>query len=263
MTNIEILEIDEIVVETPTIKTFFFDWHFDIEPGQFVMIWVPGVDEMPMSLSYIYDKRGITVRNVGEGTKALHSMEPGDRIGIRGPYGNGYEIKGEKILAVVGGIGGASVLPAVEKASRENIEVDCALGAKTQKELLFLDRLYDLTNLKVATDDGSMGHPGFATDICEEMMKGVDMVITCGPEPMMKRIVQMAIHKGVPIQASLERYLKCGLGLCGSCVIDGERVCVEGPVFTGEELNNFEEFGKYDRDSSGRKKPLERPKQTY
>ncbi len=258
-----IVEIKEIVVETPSIKTFYFDQGLDIYPGQFVMVWIPGEDEYPMSLPFQKDRQGITVRKVGPGTEALHSRKVGDRIGIRGPYGNGYDLFGEKILAVIGGIGGASVLPAIVEAAESGREVVCALGGRTEKELLFLDRLSELTDLKVATDDGSAGHHGFVTDLVEDLMHDIDLIITCGPEVMMKRVFQISKRYGVPIQASLERYMKCGIGVCGSCVVDGLRVCAEGPVLNGPQLADLDEFGKCERDPTGKKVPLDRPKPSY
>ncbi|MFO8110078.1 MAG: dihydroorotate dehydrogenase electron transfer subunit [Thermoplasmata archaeon] len=259
----EIVEIKEIVPETPSITTLFFDLEIDISPGQFVMVWAPGVDEMPMSLSYQEELQGITVRKVGAGTKALHELNIGDRIGIRGPYGKGYELKGDRILAAVGGIGGASILPAVEYAVSREKEVTCALGAQTLNELLFHDRLAEITELHLATDDGSAGHYGFVTDLIEDLVQNADLVITCGPELMMKRVCEIAEKENIPVQASLERYMKCGIGLCGSCIVDGLRVCAEGPVFNGEEIQRLDEFGEYQRESSGKKVPLCRPKSSY
>ncbi|MFW5898419.1 MAG: hypothetical protein ACOCT7_01035 [Candidatus Saliniplasma sp.] len=85
------------------------------------------------------------------------------------------------------------------------------------------------------------------------MMEDIDCVLTCGPEPMMQRTVKIASGKSIPIQASLERYMKCGLGLCDSCSIDGYQVCRDGPVFYDDELKKMKEFGKFERDKSGRK----------
>ncbi|MFW5898420.1 MAG: hypothetical protein ACOCT7_01040 [Candidatus Saliniplasma sp.] len=113
MSNIDIVTINEIETQTPSIKSLFFEWDKDIDPGQFVMIWVPGIDEVPMSLSHQKERQGITVRDVGETTRTLHQMEVGDKIGIRGPFGRGYSLDYDDVLAVIGGIGGASVRPAI------------------------------------------------------------------------------------------------------------------------------------------------------
>ncbi|MFW5928549.1 MAG: dihydroorotate dehydrogenase electron transfer subunit [Thermoplasmatota archaeon] len=258
MSSIDIVEIKEIVDETPKIKSFYFDWDVEIKPGQFVMVWIPGVDEIPMSLSRQTPEQSITVRNVGKSTEYLHDMEEGERIGLRGPYGHGYDLEGDEILAVIGGIGGASILPAVSEAVRQNKIVYCALGGETEEELLFREEMEENTHLNIATDDGSVGHHGFVTEMVEDLIekKDIDQVITCGPEIMMKKTVEIALGHDLPVQASLERYMKCGLGLCDSCTINGYQVCKDGPVFNGKELSEMEEFGKFERDKTGKKVEL-------
>ena len=125
--------ITRIKNETPNIRSFFFDQPFVFNPGQFVMVWVPGVDEIPMALSSL---NSITVQNVGDATSALFAMKPGDRIGIRGPFGNGFT-SGEKVLAIAGGDVAAPLLPLV----RADCVMTMLLGAKTESELRFLDQL--------------------------------------------------------------------------------------------------------------------------
>lgn len=258
MSKIDIVEIEEVREETPKIRSLFFDWDKDIEPGQFVMIWIPGVDEVPMGLSHTRKRSGITVKNVGESTQALHNMEVGDKIGIRGPFGRGYELEGNKILAVVGGVGAASLKTAIERYVEDGEKVVCALGAETEEELLFREEFLELSHLHVTTDDGTAGHHGFVTELVDDLLdREIDSVITCGPEVMMKRVVDMCLEKDVPVQASLERFIKCGLGLCDSCAINGYQVCRDGPVFWGEELEQMDEFGKFERDKTGRKVGLD------
>ncbi len=253
MSKIDIVTINEVKIQTPSIKSLFFDWYKEIDPGQFVMIWVPGVDEVPMSLSHKEEVQGITVRNVGKATEALHEFQEGDKLGIRGPFGRGYSLESDNVLAVIGGIGGASVRPAIVDLISKNKNVKCALGAETKEELLFEDELSDMTHLHVTTDDGTKGHEGFVTEIIEDMMNDIDCVITCGPEPMMQRTVEIASNNSIPVQASLERYMKCGMGLCDSCSINGLQVCRDGPVFYDDEMKKMKEFGKFERDKSGRK----------
>lgn len=254
MGSIEIVEIKEIVKETPSTKSFYFDWDVDMDPGQFIMVWIPGVDEIPMSLSRHYPEQSITVREVGESTGYLHGMEVGGRIGLRGPYGHGYDLKGDEILAVIGGIGGASILPAVYEAERQNKIVGCALGAETEDELLFREEIENIAYTHLTTDDGSTGHHGFVTEILDDLLekREIEQIITCGPEVMMKKTVEIGFEHDIPVQASLERYMKCGLGLCDSCTINGYQVCKDGPVFSGEELREMEEFGWFERDKTGK-----------
>jgi len=241
------IELTDIVVECSDVKTFFFDHHFDFVPGQYVMIWIRGVDEIPMSLSYA---DGITVREVGDATSELFKLSIGDEIGIRGPFGNGFRLTNKCILLVAGGLGAAPLAPLSEILTGEVITL---LGAKTEDELLFVDRFTNVGDVLLATDDGSCGYKGVPIDLLGKIT-GYDEIISCGPEKMMKAVLNFATTTGVPTQFSLQRYIKCGIGLCGSCCIDpdGLRVCSDGPVFTGEQLEHSE-FGYYSRDASGRK----------
>jgi len=244
--------ITEIVDETPTIRTFFFDTHFDLTPGQFVMVWIRGVDEIPMALSY---ENGITVQKVGPATKALYELEVCDSVGIRGPFGNGFDIKKGHILLITGGVGAAPLAPLAEKAGSSGIKVTTLLGARTEQELLFRERFEDSGELRIATDDGSAGKRGYVTQLLNEPEK-YTQIYCCGPEIMMKKV----LDKVVPARAqfSLHRYIKFGIGICGACCIDGLPVCRDGPVFSGEVLTNSE-FGNYTRNACGQKLTYPQP----
>lgn len=253
------VEIKRIINETMTIKTFIFDFDAkDVMPGQFMMVW-NFEDEKPMSVSLIdpvADEIGISIKNVGPFTESVHSLQAGDMLGLRGPYGRGFEIAGSKILAVGGGVGMAPISAFVVEARSRGIDVDVITAATTKDELLFLDKLKSLDITSYAcTDDGTFGFCGFATEFMEKIIldKDYDMVVTCGPEVMMKGVFDIADKLKIPAQFSLERYMKCGLGICGQCCVDdtGWRVCVEGPVFWSDEIRLISEFGKYKRDASG------------
>jgi dihydroorotate dehydrogenase electron transfer subunit len=239
--------------ETPTILTFVLDRSFPFSPGQFVMVWVPGVDEIPMALS---SEKSITVQNVGDATAALFALEAGAKIGIRGPLGNGFS-KGEKVLAIAGGVGAAPLLP----LARSDCVMTMLVGARTEAELLFVDQLDECTDVLIATDDGSLlGTKGFVTSLMEDLNLGVyDRVAVCGPEVMMRAVLSKVDERGIAHRSefSLHRYMKCGVGVCGSCCIDpsGLRCCKGGPVFSGDILLKSE-FGQYTRTASGRKKNL-------
>jgi dihydroorotate dehydrogenase electron transfer subunit len=255
----KITKIIEIRKEAKDTKTILFKDSVEMIPGQFFMIWIPGVDEIPMSVSYIdKDIKGITFRKIGDATKALYNLKKDDKMGIRGPYGNGFKINGKNLLFVGGGTGIAMITPAVEEATSKKITSTVVLGVKNKDELFFEKRLQKTgAKIFVATDDGSKGDKGFATDLAEKMLNEhkFDSVLTCGPEIMMKKLLE--ISGKIPFQASLERYMKCGFGICGQCCIGkGLRVCKDGPVFDGETLKDIEEFGKYKRDASGKKIPL-------
>ncbi len=111
------VELTDIVIECSDIKTFFFDHRFDFIPGQYVMIWIRGVDEIPMSLSYA---DAITVRSVGEATSELFKLSIGDEIGIRGPYGNGFKDPDNSVLLIAGGLGAAPLSPLAETLNRRS-----------------------------------------------------------------------------------------------------------------------------------------------
>lgn len=257
------VKISNVVQETPNIKTLMFHHEFEesVVPGQFIMAWFPGVDEIPLAISYIPGTKpseyGITIAKVGVTTGEFHSLDKGDMFGVRGPYGVGFSIERRKrLLAVGGGIGMASIAPAAEAARKAGNKVRAAIGARTKDELLFVDRLNTLDiKTDVATDDGSAGERGFVTELAEKLLDDgkYDLVLGCGPEQMLVRLVEYCNKNKIAVQVSLERYMKCGIGICDSCAIDGFHVCKDGPVFEGELLAKFEEFGKYRRDRTGRK----------
>lgn len=237
-------EIIRIVRETPTVSTFYLDRSFQPEPGQFVMVWIHGIDEIPMALSY---DNAITVQKVGEATSALFDFKVGNSIGIRGPFGSGFRMIGKNVLLVAGGVGSAPLAPFAEKLHSEGVRVTTLLGARTGEELVFRKRFEASGETFTATDDGSSGRKGFVTDLLEEH-KDYDQVYCCGPEIMMKKVLDMA--DPATIQLSLHRYIKCGLGICGACCVDGLRVCKDGPVFTGDVLIKSE-FGFFRRNVCG------------
>jgi len=235
-------------------------------PGQFIMVWVIGVDEIPMGISHIGDEEiSFTVHRVGEATAALHKRKIGDVIGVRGPYGNGFKITGRRVLIVGGGTGMAPLMPLIEKLIEKGINVTVINGAKTMGELVFLKKLQQLhedgrIELIVTTDDGTFGIKAMASDIVEQVIRerGVEEVYVCGPEKMMVKILEVTERLGVHLQASLERYMKCAIGICGSCTLDplGLRVCKDGPVFPSEVLKKISELGRYRRNSSGIREPV-------
>lgn len=261
----QVLKIKRVVEETPTVKTFYFPWEVKDEdnnqfptPGQFFMVWNFS-DEKPMSISRIDPVKGeigISVKMVGPFTQSLHKLHENDQLGLRGPYGGGFEIAGSRILAVGGGIGMAPVAAFTEASSSRGVKVDTITAATTQSEILFAERLEKAgASVFPTTDDGSHGFCGFATELAEKLLNegNYDMVVACGPEIMMQKLFLITEKFQIPAQFSLERYMKCAVGICGQCCVDdvGWRICVEGPVFWGDQLRMISEFGKYRRDASG------------
>lgn len=254
MGKMHIVRIEEKVREVHHTHTYRFRAPFSGGPGQFVMVWIPRYDELPMALSHLGERKGVTVHAYGNGSTALaEKFEVGDRIGVRGPYGNTFRLEGERVLCVAGGTGMASIVAAIEALAQAGTKVVTALGAKTAEEILFEDRAAACGEVHVATDDGSRGFHGFVPALADRLLDSdaFDHVLTCGPELMMKAVVDSARSRDTPVQASLERYMKCGVGICDACVLDDKLVCLDGPVFTGEQLARSEDFGRWRRDASG------------
>ncbi|MEM0314142.1 MAG: dihydroorotate dehydrogenase electron transfer subunit [Candidatus Bathyarchaeia archaeon] len=259
--------IEAIKTESPTVKVFSFKDRLcaRAKPGQFLMLWVPGVDEIPLSILEA-DKNGtvsVAVKKVGEATRALHSMKAGGVVGVRGPFGNSFTEKSGRILMVGGGTGIAPLIFLVRRLKSTQATVKFVIGAKTRAELLFLDQLYTLCgreNVLTTTEDGSHGVKGLVTHPLEQLMEReiFDMIYTCGPEKMMLEVFRLSKERGIPMEASLERIMRCAIGICGSCTIGRYRVCKDGPVFNINQLRNIvDEFGFWKRDFSGKKIPVQ------
>jgi dihydroorotate dehydrogenase electron transfer subunit len=250
------LEVTERVEEGDGVATLYFNRSFDVSPGEFGMFWVRGVDEIPMSFAY---ENGVTVRGVGEATNAMMEMREGDEMGVRGPFGTPFDVPGdgEDIVIIGGGTGMAPVALLTEAAASNGAEVTTLIGAATSGELVFEDRLSSVADVRVATEDGSAGYEGLVTGLLDEVIeeKGEPAnVASCGPELMMSAVLDRFDGRPEDAQLCLERYMKCGVGICGSCCIDdtGSPVCSDGPVYRGDELTNGE-FGVYHRDAAARK----------
>ncbi|HIE56470.1 MAG TPA: dihydroorotate dehydrogenase electron transfer subunit, partial [Chromatiaceae bacterium] len=245
--------------ETEKVKTLELGCRLiDATPGQFLMVWVPEVGERPISIAN-NDPLTLTVANVGKVSGALHRLKKDDLVSFRGPLGSGFvEPQGNeregRILLIGGGYGVAPLYFLAKMATKVELAVDVVIGARTGKDLLFEKKLYAVsTEVFVTTDDGSRGKKGNVMEEVKWLLKDrkFDMVYACGPERMMRAVAQYCKEKEVPCQVSLERYMKCGTGVCGSCDLDGKTVCRDGPVFSGNEALNFSEFGEKKRDASG------------
>lgn len=264
--RLRIIEVADHRYEAAEVKSLFFrdNQCRSAKPGQYIMVWIPGIDEVPMSLSRI-DEQGIssiTFKRVGEGTTALFNTVSGEPLGIRGPYGNWFQPVKGKCLVVGGGTGLASLFPLLKQLVDLGCGVTCVYGAKTAQQLLFRDDLTKLLSssihqLILTTEDGSQGKQGVATSVFQDniLSGSFDMVYTCGPEPMMRTIFNYTEPRGLPIQACIERMVKCSIGVCGSCAIGEYRVCKEGLILSTEKIRTvLDEFGIYERASDGHKK---------
>jgi dihydroorotate dehydrogenase electron transfer subunit len=256
-----------VKTESPTVKTFTFKDKVcaRAKPGQFLMLWIPGVDEIPLSILDANEDGAVSVavKKVGEATQALHNKKTGETIGIRGPFGNSFTLKRGRILMVGGGTGTAPLLFLAKKLASKATKLVFVIGAKTKEELLFIDKLEEVRsegNLVATTEDGSYGIKCLATTPLESLLakEKFDMIYTCGPEQMMRKVLDLAEKHGITLEASLERLMRCAIGLCGSCVVGKYRVCRDGPVFTAQQLREVkDEFGISKRDFNGKRIPLE------
>ncbi len=250
-----ILDIEPLNVNT---KLFTFDVSTGAQPGQFINLWLPYVDEKPFSVAY--DNGNITklaIAAVGPTTKKIYDMVPGDRLGIRGPYGNSFTSFGYKRIVLVGGGFGSAPLHFLgTEAQKSGAEVSIIIGARTKDFLMYLD-ICEASGFRTfsTTDDGSFGEHGRVTGPLKRLLEDgkIDMVQTCGPEKMMEAVAKLCHEFKVPCELSVERYMKCGFGICGHCACDGKIVCRDGCIFHGEEALALADFGQFHRDKEGRK----------
>lgn len=242
-------------------STLIFKGEVRAAPGQFAMLWVPGVDEVPMSISHLGEKEfGVTVKDIGEATSALCSLQKGDRIRLRGPFGRGFTVKGKDPILVAGGVGAAPLIFLAAKMVDVGIRPAAIIGAKSKKELVLIDDFKETgIEVLVATDDGSTGFKGTASALLAETLEGrteCDAIYSCGPEQMIDTVTKIANKWNIWGQAALERLMKCGIGVCGSCAINQKLACRDGPVFDFSDLKELPDFGNSKRDSSGRARLL-------
>ena len=232
-------------------------------PGQFVEVSLFGIGEAPFSISSSPTQRGcfeLGVRNVGMLTDVMHRMTAGEKLGIRGPFGNGFDVetfKGKDVLIIAGGIG------LVPLRSMINYVIDnradfgrliICYGSKSDTELLFAEEREaweadPRIELHVTVDHGSAGWTGH-TGVITTLIPGLDLDLSntlacvCGP-PIMYRFVLLALNsKGLPAEnvfMSLERRMKCGVGKCGHCQINHSYVCQDGPVYNYTDIKNLQE----------------------
>lgn len=247
--------------EAENVKTFTFSYNrLMSKPGQFVMLWIPEVDQKPFSVA---SDDGITfsvaVFKINAFTQALFNYKVGDSIGVTGPFGKPFTWQSHQyVIAVGGGYGAAPLAYLLNQAKKDDCTGELLLGARRQSLLLYPDKFPDNTYL--ATDDGSAGHKGYVTEVLEERLQKLSeeqrkntVVSVCGPEPMEYAAAKVAEKYNVSSQISIERYMKCGFGMCGQCCIDdsGEPMCTVGPVISGKHALSLKEFGQYHRDKSG------------
>ena len=245
--NLRTTQIIRIQTESPTVKTFIFTDKLcsKANPGQFLMLWIPGIDEIPLSIMNAgNDLVSVSVKALGDATRHMHALETGATIGLRGPFGTSFTESRGRVLLVGGGTGTAPLLFLANRLGSKTQRLSFVEGAKTKNELLFVSELGGICqekNIITTTEDGTAGLQCLVTVPLAKLLdeQQFDMIYTCGPELMVKKIFEMTEQRKLPIEASLERLMRCGIGLCGSCMIGKYRVCRDGPVFNAAQLREM------------------------
>lgn len=238
---------------------------FAYRPGQFVMLSVVGTGEAPFSISSSPTRPGIIelcVRRIGHVTNALFKLPPNARVGVRGPYGNGFPIEklqGNNLLLVAGGLGMAPLRSllwyALDNRSKFN-DVTLMYGGRNPDEMLFKYELLNLTdradvNCLLTVDRDSSGIWKARVGVVTELFDGVEIdpaqtyAAICGPDVMFKYVLRELLKRNFSkdrILMSLERNMQCGAGKCGHCMIGYKYTCLDGPIFTYWDAINLPEM---------------------
>ena len=227
-------------------------------PGQFVEVRVDGSSttflRRPISINFVdrsANELWLMVATIGDGTRRIGRLLPGDTLNCVLPLGNGFSLKSEtgglksavsrqpSVLLVGGGVGVAPLLYLGEVLQQQSCQVTFLLGGRSAKDLLELDLFNKYGRVCVTTEDGTLGEKGFVTNH-SVLAEPFDKIFTCGPTPMMKAVARYATEKGIDCEASLENMMACGLGACLCCVektTEGNLcVCKDGPVFNIKRL---------------------------
>jgi len=231
-------------------------------PGQFYMLWLPGIDQKPFSVSFFDgESLGFSLIQRGPFSRALFKAQKGDPVGLLGPLGSGFDLQHDRYILAGGGIGCSPLVFAAIRLFQMGKHFVFVAGGKSTESLDWIETIFQQTgtpagdNIKYCTENGTLGLRGLITEHLEEIIEesNPSYALVCGPELFIKKARDIFRTRGIKGQAGIERLMKCGIGICGSCSMDstGDRVCVEGPVFTFEALDALEEFGMYRRDSSG------------
>ena len=212
-----------------------FDRPVNVQAGEFIFLWLPGLGEKPFS-ALVDDPFTLVVINVGEFTGKLLELPVGTEAYVRGPHGiPASPPEGSKIMAVAGGTG----LAAVYQLARDFGDAELFIGARTAERLYFLEESRKIATVHIATDDGSEGYQGYVSEMLRQRLESLSsdelkalVFYNCGPEPMVHaaEAVQRQFCADEQIFSAIDYQTKCGVGLCGACAApDGRRLCVDGP----------------------------------
>lgn len=218
------------------------------KPGQFFMLQCKDNSKVLRRPISLHNVEGNTLEfyyeALGKGTKEFTRLASGETINIQGPLGNGYDtdLKGKNIVVIGGGMGMAPIKYLI-KDLKENNDITFIGGGRNAGAVKIIEK-FDFKNieLKVATDDGSVGAKGNTVDILKEVLKDkdIDIIYTCGPHPMMEAVAKVAQENNIRCQISLEERMACGIKACVGCSIltkkGMKKVCYDGPVFESTDI---------------------------
>lgn len=239
-------KITSIRLENERTRTLILDRPLDCNPGQFIMLWLPGIGEKPFSIAG-NNPLTLTIVDVGDFSHAIASLKEDDKIWLRGPLGQGYAPLGHRLLLVGGGYGAAPLSFLAREALAKGHTVDVCLGARRAQDIILADEFRGMmANVFLSTDDGSTGKKGLVTQITETCIQAnpPDAIYACGPVKMLEAVETLGNRYHIPCQLSWEAFMRCGMGLCGSCELEinqdetdprphhrpGWLVCLDGPV---------------------------------
>jgi dihydroorotate dehydrogenase electron transfer subunit len=237
-TRCEIVAVEQ---ENYRTKTLVLGQRIDATAGQFVMAWLPRFDEKPFSLVHC-DPVTLMITAVGPFSQLVHQKVAGDSLWIRGPFGQGFHAPAGGVGHVVmaaGGYGVAPILWLAQAWQQLARRITIVVGARVADDILFMERFQRLVHasateiaLQVTTEDGSRGIRGQVTTALEPALRAgaVDLICGCGPHGMLAALADLGRRYGVPCQLSWEAYMRCGIGICGSCEHNGKVLCLDGPV---------------------------------
>lgn len=245
------VRVSAVSQEAPDIKTFVLDHKLRFIPGQFFMVGLPGIGESPISISGMERGIHLTIKQSGCLTKELYRLKKGDHLTLRGPFGNGFDLKalkGKDILIAAGGLGIAPLRPLINSILKNRVKfkrITILYGARSPTDVVFKKYLlkdlprHDLQLLFTVDnpDSGWKHSTGVVTSLLEKISITAQdtSCILCGPSIMMRYTVYGLLEIGVrsdEIFLSLERHMKCGIGKCGHCYTGEKFVCLDGPVFS-------------------------------
>lgn len=254
------LPIATIKEENSSIRTFTFTSDLQASPGQFLMLTIFGQGEKPFSiLDASTSGFSMTIKRLGAFTEELFTMNEGDQVSVRGPYGKTFSESSGRVLMVGGGFATPPLRFLAKTLRTHGVDYLVNInGARTEDDLLYVNDFQEFCDRSlIATDDGSQGHEGTNVDVMKEVLEeeNFDQIYISGPEKMMKAAVEVARSSNIPFEVNLERYMKCGVGVCGSCVMDptGLILCMEGPILDDKVLATVDDFGVAHRDKTGRR----------